>query len=743
MEKLSKTKVSCSVRFICLLIVWIFQGGLSYTDKSSNLLQGQSTDVTISRENLKQCSNKCYCVQDLNHCPHDDSMKTESPDKVKILSCFYLLSPISVGCSLDRKGINPGNTSYSLIIKLNSRHCTYCTFNTFYNLEVSVIARNIISRSESTSNVYQLQSYAVKLHPPEITRVNGTKHSLHVMWNTESSEILGCRLRYKAHSADQWMQVSENVMMGRGSASSMYEIKDLQPFRNYSVSISCAASEHWSDWSAERLGQTLEDAPYKALNIWQTTQAPNSQKQRKVLLMWKPLDVSDANGIILGYRVYYMPTNKQALKKMINSTNLNETLFLSDEEYEVTVLAYNLVGNSPKSSLRIPAVGQEGMVVDLPAVRGVTITPEGNELCVEWETPKMPVTEYVIQWCLDTHPFQIHWQRINNTVLKISLKGELEPLKCYNISVYPIYEGVPGAPTSEQAYLKEGAPRIGPNVTLGGLTKNSAIVKWKEINKEERNGFIKNYLVILQSAEETQTQTVNSRELEYKFTNLTPNTKYTIWVVAFTNGGNSTSNKHTFKTPLFSTKDAVNTTVSVIILLFFMGIIFVFIKACFIKKTFFKIPNPSSSTLGKWLLNYTCEKQQNRDILKPDEDFLIGDLKVVNWSMPEEFKNPQISEHVENTVLILYAVDPPSINKLEGEDLCLKDVLSQTPLKSDYFHAAQIKAIFNNKECTNTENHECAYLESDVKHTEKQLSKRTASDTSIQPYITFNETRAT
>lgn len=41
-------------------------------------------------------------------------------------------------------------------------------------------------------------------------------------------------------------------------------------------------------------------------------------------------------------------------------------------------------------------------------------------------------------------------------IICIAFTGNIEPLKRYNISVYPVYEQGAGTPTSTEAYLKEG-----------------------------------------------------------------------------------------------------------------------------------------------------------------------------------------------------------------------------------------------------------------------------------------------
>lgn len=71
----------------------------------------------------------------------------------------------------------------------------------------------------------------------------------------------------------------------------------------------------------------------------------------------QPLSVSDANGIILGYKV------NRRNQPWMNTTEAKISFPRSREACEVTVFAYNSAGDSPGVTLRIPAISKQGKPV--------------------------------------------------------------------------------------------------------------------------------------------------------------------------------------------------------------------------------------------------------------------------------------------------------------------------------------------------------------------------------------------
>ncbi|XP_066567574.1 interleukin-6 receptor subunit beta isoform X1 [Amia ocellicauda] len=651
-----QTTVPFCVTIIYFQILLLFHGGLC------NMMNTRT--VLVPTESLHDCGNSGWCAKDQSRCPANTSPSgnPDVPDKAKIISCWY--KPVqSVNCTFDPGNNNPHNTNYILIIsKEKFNHCIMSDleFNAY------VMALNNVTKSESISDPFKVMKREhEKLPAPTLTEPDTTKTDLVTKLSGVdkgglSHDHIICRLRYRESSADLWTQVQVNL------TDDTITIRNLQPFTQYQVEVSCRKpiQIHWSDWSVTVLGKTLEDAPSKALDIWLTKEAPNSEGRRQVLLRWKVLNDSDSHGKILGYQVHYSNVNDPSSHMEINTTETETEFNVTAVEHEVTVLAFNSVGHSPASSVRIPASQTTDLFLsDHPPVEAAQAFPESGELWVKWEASNGTVSAYVIQWCVDKDPCVVDWQYVSNDTHQTRLSG-IERLTCYNISIYPIYEKMPGPPISIQAYLEEGAPGPVPSLRITDVTHNSATVHWGEIMKEERHGFIQNYTVSLECNSRVKlTRTVQSSVLHWKFTALEPNTQYTVSVTASTNGGHSEPSRSTF-TSYFDPYIAV----PIVLLLLFLGIGIIVLRI-FLKKTIFnKVPDPLDSGIGRWLLDFPSEKQETIKTLKLEEDFYTGDLQIENWSVEaEKGKCSLISERLEKTVLNPYVAEPPSSHKTEDE----------------------------------------------------------------------------
>ncbi|XP_041085913.1 interleukin-6 receptor subunit beta-like [Polyodon spathula] len=398
-----------------------------------------------------------------------------------------------------------------------------------------------------------------------------------------------------------------------------FHIGGLEPFSNYSASVSCIKKEntiYWSEWSADGYGQTLEDRPSKAVDLWRSME--DHDFPGKISLIWKPLSVSDSHGIILGYKVY------RRNQPWINTTDVKISFLRTTEACEVTVFAYNSAGDSPGATLRIPAISKQDV---LPAVPVVQASPKDNQLWVEWKAPPSAVSGYVIDWCVGTEAVcERDWQHVNNTTLTTYLKGNIEPLKCYNISVYPVYEQGAGTPTSTEAYLREGAPGKIHTPDVLDIKTTEATIKWKEIPKDQRNGIIVNYTIVFLN-EEQHFKTVNSNVLECTLQSLQPSTQYRVYLKASTKAGSIKSSDVIFTTSV-STEAVMFVTVPFVFLIFLLGVICV-IKKPVLKEQFWpSVPNPSKGSLEHWLDEYHPQTILEWAVLTPDDGSSICDLHL-------------------------------------------------------------------------------------------------------------------
>ncbi|NXX18720.1 IL31R protein, partial [Podargus strigoides] len=320
----------------------------------------------------------------------------------------------------------------------------------------------------------------------------------------------------------------------------------------YSVAIRCISvvSRFWSEWSRAKTSSTEEKAPSEKVDLWRVIESSHSAGNRSVHLMWKPLNSFPPSGRILGYKIQYFPENNAALKMTNNSTDKKIILLLNEEAYIICVTAYNSAGSSPEASLRIPSTDEETSQI-IETMRTFTTN---EEVAVEWIASEPEVTDYVVEWYeeLGTDHFGRSWQYVSNSTKWKTNKRNFKPFVCYNISVYPLYGNKVAAPYSIQTYVQQKKPSEGPVADTGIPGKNEVTIKWKEISKDKRNGFISNYTIFYKPEDGKElNETVNSDVLQYRLKSLQANTQYTVYIMASNEAGGTSGEPKTFKTLKF------------------------------------------------------------------------------------------------------------------------------------------------------------------------------------------------
>ncbi|NXS83999.1 IL31R protein, partial [Erpornis zantholeuca] len=323
-------------------------------------------------------------------------------------------------------------------------------------------------------------------------------------------------------------------------------------FTDYSVSIRCInnESEFWSGWSGEKIGRTEETAPSGKVDLWRVIEPSHSSRNRSVHLMWKPLKSFLPFGRILGYKIQYFPEMKTSLKRTNASAEKNITLLLNEEAHIISVTAYNSAGESPEAILRIPSTDEKTFQM----IESVTTSTRNEEVIVQWVTSEPEPTKYVVEWYeeLERDPFGRSWQYVSNSTQWKNNKKNFKPFICYNISVYPLYGNKIAVPSYTQIYAQEKEPLEGPVADTGIVGKNEVTIKWNEIPKDKRRGFITNYTIFYKPEDGQElNETVNPDILQYRLKSLQANTQYTVKIRASNRAGGTTGGSKTFKTLKF------------------------------------------------------------------------------------------------------------------------------------------------------------------------------------------------
>ncbi|XP_062369294.1 interleukin-31 receptor subunit alpha [Cinclus cinclus] len=618
------------------------------------------------------------------------------PDMPENISCIYFYDA-NLTCTWKAGRETSFRTNYTLYRKLMhsqysviscqnaTESCSFFTRDNAYSNDFcfQVEAKNVLGESLTECVPIPLQKIE-KFAPPEILSVKqipGIKQLLTVTWKMPEKIIplkpVICQVQYRNLYSNftEFVNVSLNSKKGIGSCN----LTGLWDSTDYSVAIRCINNEStfWSGWSGEKNGSTAEKAPSGKVDLWRVIESSHSSRNRSVHLMWKPLKSFPPSGRILGYKIRYFPEKKTGRKRTSKSKEKKITLLLNEEAHIISVAAYNSAGESPEAILRIPSIDEKSYQV----IETVMTSTTNEEVVVEWITSESETTKYVVEWYeeLETDPFGRSWQYVSNSTEWKNNKKNFKPFICYNILVYPLYGSNVAAPSYAQIYAQEKEPSEGPVADTGILGKNEVTIKWNEISKAKRNGFITNYtifykpedgkelicrlinLVMLVSygylvqiqGRSIPDETVNSDVLQYKLKSLQANTQYTVQIMASNKAGGTIGEQKTFKTLKFDKQDfffiAVPVGISVLCLI---GLWI----TCVLKKHEFKkvcwpnIPNPEESLAVEWPRDSSTNSSFLKRLSSQTKTVDFEDINVLEYCFPEESQEGSLLINYKNCV---------------------------------------------------------------------------------------------
>uniref|UniRef100_A0A8B9FXK2 Interleukin 6 signal transducer n=1 Tax=Amazona collaria TaxID=241587 RepID=A0A8B9FXK2_9PSIT len=571
------------------------------------------------------------------------------PEKPKNLSCIvHQLSKITYPMTCTW---NPGRHTFldthfrlkyrwlqetfpDCIPKDVNNSCTIRDVQFFVNTKVWVVAANALGKAESDPLILD-PIEIVKLLPPHNLSVNSgiLPTVLKLSWENQISDTamkLKFNIRYRIMGDTNWMQVPPE---DTASTRTSFSVQGLRPYTEYVFSIRCMKEDgvgYWSDWSEEKTGVTTEDKPSKGPPVWRIIDVSRSPPSWTVHLMWKALKPFEANGVILQYEVTVRAKSSLSSppeKYSVNTTNL--TLKIPNGTYEVTVVAHNRAGASPPSVLLIPASNSKA------PVKNVRTLPKDGKLWVGWTAPNSYVLKYVIEWCLLSNSSDciIEWQNEPANVQGTYLKGDIQPFKCYLITVYPLYADGQGSGQSVKAYLQQDRPSKGPTVQTKKVGKAEAVLTWNHLTVDEQNGFIRSYIIFYKTIDGNETAvTVDPSKTEYTLSSLASDTLYTVRMMAYTDEGGRSGPDFTFTTQKFGKGEIEAIVVPVclaFLLIVLLGVLFCFNKRDLIKKHIWPIvPDPSKSNIAQWSPQVPAKHNfSSRDQMYPEGSFT--DVSVV------------------------------------------------------------------------------------------------------------------
>ncbi|XP_010127667.1 PREDICTED: interleukin-31 receptor subunit alpha [Chlamydotis macqueenii] len=655
-------------------IIWKLNHEL-IAQENYNIVNETVSSITIHNFTYSKAHVKCFTkyLGKEQLLVHTEVKSGFPPDTPGNISCIYYFEA-ELTCTWTSGRETNLTTNYTLYRKMTEGTVTLpnivnscqsktesCSFYYPYTPYSSsfcfqVKAENVLGEASSDC-VHIPMEKIEKFEPPEIVsvkKITGIKQLLTVTWKMPEkilpSQDLHCQVQYRnlySNSSD-FITVPLNSAQKIGSCN----LTGLWDSTEYLVAVRCISvvSIFWSEWSRGKTASTEEKAPSEKVDLWRVIESSHSGGSRSVHLMWKPLRSFPLSGRILRYKIQYFPEKNAALKVTNFSTDKKIILLLNEAAYIISITAYNSAGSSPEAILRIPSTDEKLSQI-IETVRTFTTN---EEVVVEWTASEPEVTEYVVEWYeeLETDPFGRSWQYVSNSTNWKTNKNNFKPFICYNISVYPLYGNKVAAPYSIQTYVQEKKPSEGPVADTGIPGKNEVTIKWKEISKDKRNGFISNYTIFYKPEDGKElNETVNSDVLQYKLKSLQANTQYTVYIMASNAAGGTSGEPKTFKTLKFNKEDVIFIALPVgLSMLFLLGLWI----TCILKKHTFKkvcwpdIPNPAESIAVEWPLDASMNNSFMKGVTSEAKTIDFEDVSVLEHCFPEESQEGSLLMNCEN-----------------------------------------------------------------------------------------------
>ncbi|XP_058493105.1 interleukin-6 receptor subunit beta [Solea solea] len=567
-------------------------------------------EVMVKSADLTKCKDdETVCVSDVRDCgrPPSASVQTQTLN----MSCYYQISQSSMTCELSLGSYTFTEPDISLIFNSKSK-VIYCP-----GLFLPVAVLNITARvresymkgTDIRSQPHTVYLYdAVKPSQPVLSVLNSTDDSVVVFWTNTQQQVSSCRLRYRVNSSHVWSKPPDFVPVYQDQKL-VYTIKDLLPFTIYTAAVACRGGT-WSDWSRDINVRTLDRVPSTSPQVCYRVEKTDSGSVL-LHLMWKDLNFHEAGGRVLGYQVTYEP-----MKKILNVTEVMALLVVEEGDCTVTVKAFNAAGYGPVAHLSVSTQRQKS----LPSVTKLWISsflPVDKGLVLQWKFPSTPsITDVIVLWHSEMHPStrHTHWATVDAYNTSIVLH-DFDPEESYLISVFTVHQQQCGAPQSLPASLQQGALMEADRLKVAAVTKTSVTIKWVWQRKSRPNQ-VSRYRVMLTKTSHGQknTQVVSlwPEEQQHTFTNLSPDTEYSLHLLADNDSTNIVSVRTEFDNV------TVVVTAATLLLLVITVLIICILSRTVCKSYFFPvISSPRGSTSGQWLTDPNKHQQisSERNIL--------------------------------------------------------------------------------------------------------------------------------
>ncbi|XP_065406094.1 leukemia inhibitory factor receptor isoform X2 [Chrysemys picta bellii] len=684
--------VGSNVTFCCLYNEGESIKFMKYGSKSYPLLRLNKWSSAIKVQNVSasiSSGTNVWCLLEPDGLEGTVLFVGYAPDTPQNLSC-ETHTFINITCSW-----KPGRatelytqrqTKYILFERISKENVTcevdelkpehHCNFSVHANQKIynfTLGASNPLGQAESSLLIDVTQRVHLET-PDKFTVSTNSSTNAHLSWYIPGNFIqirLLCQIEINNSNSEQQLSVS---MAGAENSNYRAWVDALHPYATYTFRVRCSASEHfwrWSEWSEGKKLTTLEAPPARGPDIWRE----RSPVGETLTVFWKPLLLSEANGIILSHEVSCY-SREIMLKAHEVPVPLNSTeIKLGGNDCLISVVAKNRAGSSPPS--RITSM-------DLPSdnVKTELAIATGNGIYISWPSDPNVTCGYTLKCCISSgsEPCKVDWEMFPSNATDAVIKSALfQPGVRYNFSLYGCKHSGYQLLQNITGYMKELPPKVAPNFTVEETSSDSILVKWEDIPVEDCQGFLKGYILYFAKGEKSSSKTSFTDEenkTEKNITDLTKKslrildlqgkTSYRLGLRAYTVGGIGP-----LKDLYVVTKEnsvgliiAILIPVAVAVVLGVVTSILCYQKREWIKETFYPdIPNPENSKALQFQKNI-CEGntalktlemnpctpncvevvETQSTVLKIEDTEIIS--PVADSELPEDGSDPETGSHV-------------------------------------------------------------------------------------------------